>query len=275
MQERGAPVQVACLGTLASALLALPMASTRADAATPVYRLQYSADTGANIAGAGLFAARKDFVDDNLGGTRVRVQMPGLPDSVDLRDFHVELNDDVLFALDSGVTLGGVYYRPADVIRFSPPLFMKAFDASAAGVPPGVHCDGVARLGPDGPLLLSFDRTFAVGAITIRPADVVVFDGSAFGAKALDSRALGVPSALNVDAVDSMGTTTDLLVSFDSGGSVGGIAFADEDVLQLHLANGTWSKRFSLADFSDRWGAANLDGLASTFTDALFKSDFE
>jgi hypothetical protein len=243
--------------------------------APAIAHLQYSADIGANIIGPGVFAARKDYVDDDLVGTRLRTQIAGLPDTAILHDFHIETNGNVLFALDIGATLGGTYYSPADVIRRNASAFSKEFDSVAAGVPAGVHCDGIARLGRSGPLLLSFDTTFTVGGITIRPADVIRFSNGVFGAKALDALALGLPANLNIDAIDMFGTKGYLLVSFDTGGAVGGMTFADEDVLQLRLADGTWSKRYTLLNFSDRWDAANLDGLAATNNDSIFDDDFQ
>ncbi len=241
----------------------------------PISQLQYSADIGANIVGAGQYAARQDYVNDNLvSNSRARVQIPGLPQRANLRDFQIDKNGDVLFALDIGVTLGGTYFDPADVIKHSGAVFSKAFDAAAAGVPKGVHCDGVARSGASGVLLLSFDTTFTAGGITIRPADVIAFSGGSFGAKVLDAKALGLADGLNVDAVDAISTTTDLLVSFDTGGNVNGLTFTHEDILQLHLANGSWSKRYSLSTFSNRWGTAHLDGLAAT-NDTIFRDGFE
>lgn len=241
----------------------------------PIVQLQYSADMGANIVGASRFAARRDYVVDGLVGNRSALSIPGLPDRVDLTDFHIDPNGDVLFCLDVGTSLGGAYFTPADVIRRSAGIFSKFFDAAAAGVPAGVRCDGVARSGIAGSLLLSFDRTFAVAGVTVRPADVIAFAGG-FGAKVIDSSALGIAARLNVDAVDSIGTTSDLLVSFDTGGQVAGVIFADEDILQLRLSDSTWSKRFRVLDFSERWGAANLDGLATApNADILFNNGFE
>lgn len=264
-------------GYLLAALLAsqtlLPAAGECAQLPR-ITQLRYSADSGANIAGTGQYAARQDYVTDNLAGSRTRVQIPGLPERTNLRDFQIDNNGDVLFALDVGVTLGGAYFSSADVIKYSAGVFSKAFDAASAGVPDGVHCDGVARLGATGPLLLSFDHIFAVAGLTIRPADVIAFNGTAFGAKVLDAKTLGLPSTLNVDAIDAIGTTTDLLVAFDTGGSVGGVAFSREDILQLHLADAGWSKRYALSSFSDRWGLAHLDGLAAT-NDTIFQNDFD
>lgn len=256
-------------------VLALMSATHVAAQSTSIAQLQYSADTGANIVGPGRFASRKDYVADDLAGNRSAIAIAGLPDRVDLRDFQIDPNGDVLFCLDVGTTLGGIYFRPADVVRLSGTSFSKAFDATAAGVPTGVSCDGVARSGTGGALLLSFDTTFTVGAITVRPADVIAYDAG-FGAKVLDAQALGLPSDANVDAVDALGVTTDLLLSFDSAGQVSGVSFADEDVLQLHLADSSWSKRFTMITFSDRWARANLDGLATAPNgDRLFKDGFE
>jgi len=237
----------------------------------------YAADTGANLIDANTFVARRDFVLDSLGAGRLRVPIPGLPDTVILHDIHIE-NDahgDYLFALDTGVTLSGTYFTPADVIRFNGSDFSKEFDALAAGVPSGVHCDGVARWGDTGKLLLSFDRTFTVGGKTIRPADAIVFSAGVFGRKVLDAQALGLPANLNVDAIDTFRTKDYLLVSFDTGGSIGGIAFTPADILQLRVTTGTWSKRYTMRNFSDRWERANLDGLLAINNDTIFQDDFE
>lgn len=262
----------ACLALAFGVAIAAHNATAGAPA---IAHLRYSADTGANIVGATTFAARKDYVDDDLSGTRTRVQISGLPDTVILRDFHIEPNGDLLFALDTGTTLAGTDYQPADVIRFNGSGFSREFDSGAAGVPPGVQCDGIARFGVTGKLLLSFDHTFAVSGITIRPADVITFSGGAFGAKVLDAKALGLPDTLNVDAIDTFRTEDYLLVSFDSGGAIAGIPFTSADVMQLHRIDGSWSRRFILSTFSDRWNTANLDGLAAVNNDTIFQDDLD
>jgi hypothetical protein len=253
-------------------MIASVTSAARADQPN-IAQLQYAASVGANLIDATTFVARRDFVADDLAGTRVRVQIAGLPDSVILRDLHVEANADVLFALDTGVTLAGTYFTPADVIRYNGTTFSKEFDAALAGVPTGVHCDGVARLGDSGKLLLSFDSVFAVAGTTIRPADVIVYANGAFGAKLLDAQALGLADTLNVDAIDTYRTKDYLLVSFDTGGTIGGTTFTSADVVQLH--RGTWTKRYALSSFSDRWDSANLDGLAALNNDTIFQDDFE
>jgi hypothetical protein len=240
----------------------------------PVIALRYSADTGANIVGAGQYAARQDYVNDDLAGTRTRVQIPSLPERANLADFQIDTNGEVLFALDVGVTLGGTYFDPADVIRYSGGGFSKAFDAATAGVPNGAHCDGVARLDANGALLLSFDRTFTANGFTVRPADVMKVSGGAFVGKKLDAQALGLPASLNIVAIDAMGTHTDLLVAFDTAGTVGGVSFTRNDLLQVHLPAGVWTRRYALSSFSDRWGVAHVDGVAA-LNDTIFKDGLE
>jgi hypothetical protein len=257
----------------------LSMASCGVDDAAAdapaISQLRYSADVGANFIDASTYAARKDFIVDDLAGTRTRQQIPDLPDTVNLADFHVESNNDILFAVDIGLTLGGTYFSPADVVRWNGTTYSKEFDSAAAGVPAGVHCDGVARWGDTGSLLLSFDRTFAANGITIRPADVIAFRGGAFDVKVLDAQALGLLAAFNVDAIDTYRTKDYLLVSFDTGGAVGGVTFTSADVLQWHRTDATWSKRFAVRFFSDRWEHANLDGVAAVNLDTIFQDDFE
>ena len=265
---RGAQLRVLLI---AAGLTTAPTAS--ADS-LPVLALQYSADTGANIVGAGQYAARQDYVNDDLVGTRTRVQIPGVPERANLADFQIDANGDVLFALDIGLTLGGTYFDAADVIKYSVGTFSKAFDAAVAGVPKGVHCDGVARLDANGSLLLSFDRTFTANGFTVRPADVMKVSGGAFAGKMLDAQALGLPASLNIVAIDAMGTHTDLLVAFDTAGTIGGVSFARNDLLQVHLPSGVWTKRYALSSFSDRWGVAHVDGVAA-LNDTIYRDGFE
>lgn len=261
--------------TIASAVLAACVAfAAPAQADSPILSLYYSADTGANIVGAGQYAARQDYVSDNLAGSRARVQIPGLPERANLGDVQIDKNGDVLFTLDIGATLGATYFHPADVIRYSGGTFSNAFDASAAGVPAGVHCDGVARMNNNGALLLSFDRTFAAAGFTIRPADVMVVTGGAFTSKMLDAQALNLGAALNIVGIDALGTHTDLLVAFDTGGTVGGLPFVRNDLLKLHIPSGVWTRPYALATFSDRWDAAHVDAVAA-LNDTIFTDSFE
>jgi hypothetical protein len=270
---RAAPAALIAAGLL----LPFGLGSTLAMAQTPVIvELQYSADIGSDFIDATQLIRRGDYVIDDTHGRRARVRIAGLPDTANLRDFQIDDSGIALFALGAGISVSGTYFDPADVVASNAGIWIKAFDAAAAGIPKGVHCDGVGRWNGNGPLLLSFDTTFSLGGITYRPADVIFVNGGSLGSKLIDASALGLAANLNIDAIDAIGTNTDLLVSFDTAGIVGGVGFNADDVLQIHLADASWSKRFALRTFSARWETANLDGLGTApVSDFLFADDFD
>jgi hypothetical protein len=247
--------------------LSLWSAVGRADCPTT---LQYSADIP--VALDGVYGDDHDYFRD-VGGVPIRVSIPAIPQRADLDGLQIDPGGDVLFSLDVGAQLDANYFDRADVIRWSGGAITTAFDASAAALPAGVDLDAVGRLGAH--LALSFDRGFQLGNTYIRPADVVEFDGIALLGKLLDATALGLDPRLNVDAVHVVDSDT-LLLSFDSSGTIAGIVFADQDVLQLVRSSTSWSKPCALLDRSDRWAAANLDALSATpLGDALFQDGFE
>jgi hypothetical protein len=241
-----------------------------AGAGPPIGELNFSADISAQFGPGAQFAHDHDYVADR-GGTLVRLQLPNLPESADLDALHLDSNGDVLFSLDTGVRLGGVYYDRGDAIRYSGGVYTSAFDASAAGVPGGVNLDALSRR--NGRLLVSFDRALTAGT-TYFPGDVIEVDGGALGTRILHAAALGLSPALNVDAIDALGGTSHLLVSFDRGGAIGAVRFADEDVVEFDLGASTWSLRIDMSLASNRWDAADLDALAAG-SDVIFMHGFE
>lgn len=236
-------------------------------------RLQYSADIGARWLPSQVSSLDHDYVIDESGVLQV-VQIPGLPARADLDALQIEANYDRLFSLDGDVTLGGTHFRAADVIRLHAGAFSKSFDASAASVPFGVDCDAVARAA-DGRLLLSFDRSFRVGGLLIRPVDVVSHNGTSFE-MVFDGRAAGLPAGSNLDALDSTGSNTELLFSLDTGGHIGSVRFADEDVLRVVIATSAITRELETRTRSAAWNAADLDALAvAEVADGLFRNGFE
>jgi hypothetical protein len=145
------------------------------------------------------------------------------------------------------------------------------FDSAAAGVPGEIGCDAVARSGSD--ILISFDT-----AVSLRdwlgPADVAIWNGVIL-LRSFDATAAGLPTTANVDALTA-GPGGTLWMSLDSGGSVQGINYADEDVLEYQPVSGNWSMVRRLGNDSTRWGAADLDALSVQFrSDELFRNGFE
>jgi hypothetical protein len=108
---------------------------------------------------------------------------------------------------------------------------------SVGTIPPGAALDGYHLL-PNGHQLLSFDTTVALpGGITVRPADVVRFDGTAYTLE-FDAAVRGVPPGVDVDAVGAAENGV-LLLSFDVGVTLSGVTFDDEDVARFDGASFT------------------------------------
>lgn len=207
--------------------------------------------------GAGVVTTDEDVAVDNQLGIVVLENLGTLPVSADVIGIGVDLNGDRLFTVDTTVDLGGgVIARPGDVVRYDGASHSIEFDASAAGVPTGVATDA-ASLSPNG-LLLSFDTTVDLGGgLIAADEDLVEWNGASFS-MALDGSAAGVPVALDADAAQAEGGGY-FLVSFDTAGQLGGVTFADEDVLRWD--GSAWSMFFD-ADAADAdWGAADLDAV--------------
>jgi len=223
--RRRAPLAIALL------VLSLAPAGARAQSAS------ISPDVYVDVAGT--VVADEGVAVDNGLGVVVPAALPSLPESAALTAYHLLDNGDQLFALDTTVELlGPLVVERRDVVRFNGNVFSLEFDGSAAGVPDGAAVDAVS-VAVTGQLLLSFDTTVRLGGVVAADEDVVVWDGASFFL-GLDASALGVPEAADTDAIHDPQDGNGML-SFDIGGSVGGVAFADEDVLMLDSGSSSWS----------------------------------
>ena len=215
----------------------------------------------------------KAAVDDGAGRVTIPPQVAAMfaavPASAQVADFELSSAPAVglLLAVDTTVALPGLpASSPAesrDVVRFDPATstFSMFFDGSANGVPDGVAIDAIAT-DPSDRLLLSFDTTVSLpGVGTVDDEDLVRFASGTWTME-FDGSARGVPPELDLDAAHRVHGGNTLLVSFDGSGSVGGVAFDDEDVLAFDTVAPTWSMYFdgSQSDPTD-WPAADLVGL--------------
>jgi len=227
---RRAVAAAACLGCLAGA----------AGAATPLDSASVSADVTVDLSGT-TFDDEAVAVD-NLLGVVVPASLGALPANADLHGYHLLGNGDQLVALDTTVTLPGpLAAEPRDVIRYDGVGYTLEFDGSAEGIPSGTRIDAVSvTLG--GELLLSFDTTVTLGAMTADDEDLVDFDGASFGL-IFDASSAGVATSLDVDGVHDLGGGK-LFLSFDGSGALGGVNFEDEDVLEYDPGGPTWSMAY-------------------------------
>jgi hypothetical protein len=195
---------------------------------------------------------------DGPSGFLASVDLGPLPEAAAVDALHTTSDAGVLFSLDSHADLGGLPVAPADVVRWGGTAHEIVFDASVAGVPPGTNVDALSQR--DDELLLSFDADLELGGIAYRPVDLVAWDGVDFSL-AFDGLAAGLGPGLDVDAahLESIG---DLLLSFDTAGSVGGVDFADEDVLRHDPSAGSWEMFYDGSAEHPEWLAADLDAVS-------------
>lgn len=233
----------------------------------PLERWQVSADIPLTPAGQLLL----DHVPgEDRGNGPVPQPIAAIPEAADLVALDATLPQLLLCVdLPLSLTASGTVSRPGDVLGWDGANLTRVFDSAAAGIPVSTACDAVARSGSD--LLLSFDRTLAAG---FTPADVLRWNGVTLSL-AFDGSAAGLPAQANVDAVSAAAGGA-LWLSLDSGGSVQGIRYADEDVLAYQPGGGSWTLVRRLSVDSERWRAANLDALSVLFlTETVFSNGFE
>jgi len=234
----------------------LPWAS--AQAATPLAELRYSPDVTVTLNGT-LLADQNAGADD-LAGVVTLLDIGPVPTATDLVAYHLLSNGDRQLAFDTTVTLGAVNAEPRDVVRYDGTTYTLDLDGSAVGIPSGVQIDAIARTA-DGNLLLSFDSTVILGAITADDEDLLRFDG-AFSLF-LDASAAGIAPELDLNGAHKL-FNGHLLLSFDGSGTVGGVVFNDEDVLEYDPVGVGWELNYDGSAQHASWAAVDLDALWAT-----------
>ena len=98
--------------------------------------------------------------------------------------------------------------------------FSGVFTSVNLGVLPA-QADVVAyHLAPNGDHLFSMQTTVSLGGTTVESGDVVRYNGATYVLE-FDASVAGVGAGIGVDGLSTIGT--DLLLSFDITGSVGGV----------------------------------------------------
>jgi hypothetical protein len=199
---------------------------------------------------------------DNLLGVVVPASLGGLPTGVNVTAYHLFSSGDQLFSLDTTIVLPGLAAGLEDVVRYDGDSYTLEFDGSAEGIPGWIGVDAVSTI--EGDLLLSFDTDLNR---VIHKEDLVRFDGSRFTVF-FDASAAGVPEGLDLDAAHYLGGSI-VALSLDGSGSLPGVVFADEDVLEYDLVTGTWEITYYGSAEHAAWGGANLDAVALPEPDGL------
>ena len=229
---------------------------------------------------AGLVVADHEIAETDLAGAWTQglaALSAALPPRVAIDALDYRTRSDVYLSLDSEAELDGSRFADEDVLFWNGAAFSLAFDGSAAGLPARADVDCVEVLS-ESPLelVLSLDATVEPAALgRIEDEDLVRWvDGSGFVEIVLDGSAEGLPPRLDLDACGRR-AAGEWLLSFDSSGTVGGLAFEDADVVVWDSSTGTFDPTPTL-DASNQGVGGGVDVRAVddlTFCPALTCSD--
>jgi hypothetical protein len=188
----------------------------------------------------------------------------GIPAGVNVTGYFPQSASQTLLTIDTTALLptdgsgDTVTVTPRDVASYSPStgFFSSSlfFTGESFSIPDGARIDALGK-NSLGHLLLSFDVTVSLpntggGTLTVKPADIVSFDGAAYSL-VFDSGAAGNPDGINLEGA-TMLPNADLLIAFDEFGSIGGVNFAPEDVLEFNPGANSWVLSFS-GVVADNW----------------------
>src|SRR5262245_2615979 len=230
-----------------------------ASAATSLSSLYFAPDITVMLNGKRI--SPQQIAIDDLAGTLNILDVGTFPEGTHIVAYHFLSNGDHLLAFDTSIDLGGVTARPGDVVRFNGASYSLFFDATASGVPESAMVDAIA-LGSQGELLLSFDITVQLGAVTAEDEDLVRFQNDTFSL-AFDGSAAGIPAELDLDGAYYVQGNGHLLLSFDGSGTVGNpaVAFDDEDVLEYDPSADSWERVYDGSAQASGWPPADLVAL--------------
>lgn len=130
----------------------------------------------------GVTVAGGEVAQDDLAGNVTAVSAGTFPPGPNVDGYHLAANGGHLLSFDVTLDLGGgVTAGPADLVRFDGAAFSLFFTAATAGVPAGLDLDAAHHVAATGRLLLSFDGSGSVGAVTFNKEDVLEFDPATGG----------------------------------------------------------------------------------------------
>jgi len=101
-----------------------------------------------------------------------------------------------------------------------------------------------------------------LGSVRADDEDFVLLDQGAFS-MFFDGSAAGIDPALDLDGADLLECNDHLLLSFDGSGTIGGVTFDDEDVVEYDRAS-TWQMAYDGSARDPDWSAADLDAISAT-----------
>jgi IPTL-CTERM motif len=235
-------------------------ASVSVSAVTPLSELRYSPDITTIIGTPAVTVGPANVVSDHLAGPIGLINIGSLPPGARLVAYHRLNNGDSLLVTDTTVILSGITFGPRDVVRYNGSAYSSFFAGATHGIPDGVRIVGLALVNNIDPLL-AFDTTVVLSGVTVKPTDIVRWNGSSYSLF-FDSAAAGVADGLSIQDFHYLDSNAHLLLSFGTSGIVGAVNFDRADVLEYTPGTpGTWELAYSGIAHSDGWDAADMTAL--------------
>jgi hypothetical protein len=207
---------------------------------------------------SGNIITRGDLVDDGAAPMPMPVSLGPLPDGADVVAYMTNSSGATFFVLAQATTLaGGVAAGPRIVSAWEFGAYSVEVDFSLQGVPAGVVIDALGSLDDEASVGASFDQPIVVLGTFVDDADII--DLFTLGIT-FDASAAGIAAGSDLDAM-SESPEGDLIVSFDVGGSVGGVTYADEDLLRVVYPGPVWSLEVDVSAIDAAWAPADVDAL--------------
>ena len=246
---KGHPVPATAARSRLALAAGLAALACNAHAATTLTSLRYVPDITVTLGGTAV--GPNDIANDNLAGG-ITLALSALPANVNA--YHSTGSVHWLVFATTVTLPGGITATPRDVVAWNGTIWSLLMDGATAGIPAGTMIDALAsRDGTE--ILLSLDTTASLpGPVPANPADVLRYSGGAW-TTLFDATSAGIPAGANLDGLDVL-PNGNLLVSFDSGGSIGPINYAASDILEY--GNAGWEISYSGASHNPAWNSANL-----------------
>ncbi len=196
----------------------------------------------------------------------------GLPPPTEFVALHRRPDGIWLFSPSHPVALGGVRYRPHDVVAWDgAATFALVLDGDAEGLPRRARIDALFVDRQSGNLILSFDVPVMLGAVRYGRSDLVRRVAPGAFVIFWDAGAAGVPSRANVVGADQ-GSTGNLVITFDIPTTIAAVKFLPGELVawdgvafSSYFVDAAWPRSAQLRDFSFVPAAGRLldDGCAA------------
>jgi hypothetical protein len=166
------------------------------------------------------------------------------------------------FGIDTPATLDALNVSPPDFLAYNGVNYFQLVDGVSWGIPVGAVLDAAGHGPPAADqFFFSWDISVEVAGVVAHPEDLLALEDGITFSIFFDGSAEGVPPGLNLDAAHYLGATDSLLLSFDTSGTIAGVRFDDEDVLEFDRGTQTWELAIDRSAVDAAWSPADLVGL--------------